>query len=272
MPQEVPQSHLHASKSPTVTVSQSRVTSQPQLCLGEKPRLPHSRSSAWAAPSCLVLSPHLHPCSSPSSIAWMPHSPFHWPAVGILAQPLLWSCSGPLVWPPCGQAGHCDPHRMTSTLPPAACAHPASPGVSPVSAHAPSHWELAQGAALSGGRSMLWVCEVPGTPGVEGSRLFRYCPCMKATWPELIRPCLELPTAAGHALSYQAWEPTGILLPGVPSTASPSRAADRPSALGPALVPVNLFPATPETKDPSSAEFGGSEEGFVCWESVSDQD
>lgn len=104
---------------------------------------------------------------------------------------------------------------------------------------------------------MLWVCEVPGTPGVEGSRLFRYCPSMKATGPELIQPCLELPTAAGHALSYQAWEPTGILLPGVPSTASPSRAADRPSALGPALVPVNLFPATLETARTKGPKLSG---------------
>ena len=122
---------------------------------------------------------------------------------------------------------------MTSSLSPPACAHTASPGVSPVSARAPSHWELAQGAALSGGRSALWICEFPGTPGAEGSRLSRYCPSMKATGPEFIQPHLELPTVAGHALSYWAWEPTGVLLPGVPSTASPSRAADRPLALGP---------------------------------------
>ena len=269
--------HLYASKSPTVPLTclqesyshrVPKLSNVPTTALSQREAAPPQLSFLHLGSPVLALSciPTCTPTPALSSVAWMPHSPFHWPAVGILAQPLLWccrpgtSCPGPLVWPPCSQAGLCDPHRMTSSLPPPACAYTASPGVSSVSACAPSHWELAQGAALSGGRSALWVCEVPGTPGAEGSRLSRYCPSTKATGPELIRPHLELPTAAGHALSYWAWEPTGILLPGVPSTASPSRAADRPSALGPALVPVNLFPAAPETartKGPSSAEFVG---------------
>lgn len=284
--------HLYASKSPTVPLTQLQESCS--HCIPKPSNVPTAALSQREAASpqllflclgspVLALScvPTCPPALALSSVTWMLHGPFHWPAVGILAQPLLWYCRpgtsspGPLVWPPRGQAGLCDPRRMTSVLPPAACAHAASPGVSPVSAQAPSYRQLTQCAALSGGRSALWVCEVPGTPGAEGSRLSRYCPSTKATGPELIQPRLELPTAAGHVPSYRAWGPTGILLPGVPSTGSPSRAADRPSALSPALVPVNLFPAAPETartEGPSSGEFGGSEEGFVCWESGSDQD